>query len=429
MSLFQHYPGRPGTIDASARSLETAGTAIADVGHDAADASLPVEQNVLGVLLRPAQIAIQPVSRSSQTLSEASGFASSVLRLWSAQVTTYDATVDRLNQQYREAAPADQETLKPTLTTQQQSALQALDDIGDTLAGMLDRGPNDTDWSTLATYGAVPVAFMSQVPGGRPGEEGGPDFVVGPPTRPDIEWDEGFEYGTASPNLGDYIAKAKWLAKMEGGRALRSDLDDATTMYRHYWDNNGDDIEFDYEEGYAEDEGIRRQIDEEIRRAQQGAEDLVGAGHRDFSMTGDAHPTGQHYPTTENWQKTIGGHQTWSSADVTVDGDTITMKVTVHGEDYYNFNPSQQDIATGAPDNENGRFTELGWAKPFHSHGEVTRTVTWTRGELDGSEYTNDGDGPQRNPGREDRTDERGSGDDDRPTVPDNNRDTGPARG
>jgi len=41
---------------------------------------------------------------------------------------------------------------------------------------------------------------------------------------------------------------------------------------------------------------------------------------------------------------------------------------------------------------------------------------------------TESGD-PQRNPGREDREDERESGDPDRPVVPDNNRDTGEPRG
>lgn len=145
-------------------------------------------------------------------------------------------------------------------------------------------------------------------------------------------------------------------------------------------------------------------------------------------MTGDAHPGGRHYPVTENWQKTIGGHQTWSSADVKVEGDRVTMKVTVHGEDYYNFNHGQADIASGAKDDENGRFTELGWAKPFKSHGEVTRTVTWTLGD-EHHDQDDTGDGPQRNPGREDREDERGSGDPDRPTRPDNNRETGDYRG
>lgn len=45
--------------------------------------------------------------------------------------------------------------------------------------------------------------------------------------------------------------------------------------------------------------------------------------------------------------------------------------VSLTGEDRYNFNPHQHDVATGAPDNDNGRFTEIGWAKPFDTHGSL----------------------------------------------------------
>ena len=62
-------------------------------------------------------------------------------------------------------------------------------------------------------------------------------------------------------------------------------------------------------------------------------------------------------------------------------GDAVTMTVTVHAEDRYNFNSGSADIATGLPDNANGRFEEIGWAKPFDTSGELTRTVTWKLGE------------------------------------------------
>lgn len=66
---------------------------------------------------------------------------------------------------------------------------------------------------------------------------------------------------------------------------------------------------------------------------------------------------------------------------MTRQGDTITMTVTVHAEDHYNFNPGQSDIASQTPDSENGRFTTVGLAKPFDSHGTYTRTVTWKVGQ------------------------------------------------
>lgn len=169
---------------------------------------------------------------------------------------------------------------------------------------------------------------------------------------------------------------------MAGARFLRWDLDDALDAYGHYWSNTGDTFEIDYEEAYGEDEGIRANVDEEIARAQAGAETLINSGNAEFSMSGDAFPTSA-YPVTENWQKTVGGYQQWSSADVTVDGTTVTMTVTVHAEDYYNFNRGQADIASGAPDDENGRFTEIGWAKPFETTGTITRTVTWELGSPD----------------------------------------------
>lgn len=242
-------------------------------------------------------------------------------------------------------------------------------------------------------------------PGTRPGEPGGPEFVIGPPTKPPMNWDEDFQYGSAEPTAKDYLSRAEWEGKLVAGRLLRPDLDDATQMYRHYWDNNGQPIKFDYEEAFREDPAIRSNVQDQISRAQQGAEALIRAGNTSFSMTGDASPT-KAYPTTENWQKAVGAYQQWSSADVRVDGNQVTMTVTVHAEDHYNFNRGQADIATGAADNVNGRFTELGWAKPFDSHGDLTRTVTW---ELGGAPAAHSADAPAFNPGREDRVDGRGS--------------------
>ena len=113
-----------------------------------------------------------------------------------------------------------------------------------------------------------------------------------------------------------------------------------------------------------------------------GAESLIQAGNRTFSMSGDASPTA-HYPETENWQKTVGGYQQWSSADVSVSGNTATMTITVNAEDYYNVNRGQADIASGASDDDNGRFTEIGWAKPFETSGSLTRVVAWGLGSAD----------------------------------------------
>ncbi|WP_149203304.1 hypothetical protein [Actinotalea subterranea] len=71
--------------------------------------------------------------------------------------------------------------------------------------------------------------------------------------------------------------------------------------------------------------------------------------------------------------------------EMTVEGTTVTMTVTVHAEDHYSFNRGQADIASGAPDDANGRFTEVGWAKPFPTSGGLTRTITWQVGSPEGA--------------------------------------------
>jgi uncharacterized protein YukE len=141
---------------------------------------------------------------------------------------------------------------------------------------------------------------------------GGPvdGYDFGEPDRPDIEWDEGFAYDSEDSNWRDHLARLEWLAKLEGGRIIDADLDDATAMYAHYWDNNGEPIRFDYEEGVKEDSSIAANVSAEIARTAAAVDAMVGNGNTFFSLTGDAHPATA-YPETENWQKTIGGYQQW----------------------------------------------------------------------------------------------------------------------
>jgi len=250
----------------------------------------------------------------------------------------------------------------------------------------VDQADRDTALALATATGGTPdpAAMLEGAPAlaEGAGEPGGEPYVIGPPTRPEITWDEDYIYNSEDATFDDWKAAAAWKAKMAGARLLRWDLDDSLDAYGHYWSNTGDTFEIDYEEAYSEDEGIRANVDEEIGRAQAGAETLISSGNAEFSMSGDAFPTSA-YPVTENWQKTVGGYQQWSSADVTVVGNTVTMTVTVHAEDYYNFNRGQADIASGAPDDANGRFTEIGWAKPFETTGTITRTVTWELGSAD----------------------------------------------
>ncbi|ADG97212.1 hypothetical protein Srot_0732 [Segniliparus rotundus DSM 44985] len=209
------------------------------------------------------------------------------------------------------------------------------------------------------------------------------EYHVGSPQRPDMTGllDDSYEYGSKESNLADEASWAKWGAMNEGAKLLRPDLDDATRMYSHFRENSGTPMKFDYETAYKEDSSIRANVNEKIAEAQRAAESLVRNGNTSFSMTGGVNAEG-HYPATEDWKKTIGAYYQWASADVRVDGNQVTMEVTVHAEDRYNFNKGgAADMDSGTPDSVNGRFEEIGWAKPFDTSGELTRTVTWTLGE------------------------------------------------
>jgi hypothetical protein len=88
------------------------------------------------------------------------------------------------------------------------------------------------------------------------------------------------------------------------------------------------------------------------------------------------------YPATENWQKAIGAHNFWLSADVVVTGPgpsfSFAMDFTLHAEDRYNFNPGAADIATGAPDDLNGQLEVSGLAQQYTNYATLHRHVTWS---------------------------------------------------
>ena len=269
---------------------------------------------------------------------------------------------------------------------------------------------------------SVPVPAAGGDPGDQPGAPGGAAYVIGPSTEPPLTYTDSFPYDpNARPTPADHLSWAKWGAQAAGAHLLRPDLDDALRVYDHYRDNSGTSITVDYEEAYREDANIAKAVDTEIGNAQAAAERLAAeSGSSSFSMTGDATMVGTlgGYPATENWQKALGDHQLWSSADVTIVDGVATMTITVHAHDRYDFNAGMSDIATGTPDDENGRFAVLGWAKPFDTAGQLTRTITWNVGDADG---VSAGDGDvSRNPTTEDRPDELGSGRPAWPPIPGN---------
>lgn len=136
-----------------------------------------------------------------------------------------------------------------------------------------------------------------------------------------------------------------------------------------------------------------------ILDAQYAAIDLW-ASHgqpKQFELTGPAIPCGSNdpylrktfpYPASENWQKAIGAHVIWLSGSVSAEsfqGTTkprFKMRLVLHAEDQYNFNPGQNDLATGIPDDENGRFVVVGLAHGYRNKATLSRSFDWVGSDL-----------------------------------------------
>ncbi len=226
-------------------------------------------------------------------------------------------------------------------------------------------------------------------------------YSIGPPTRPNIQHDNGFldKFPPQKPTSADYARRAVWLAKLEGGEAVQgipliphNDLPDALAAYRHFLSGNGKDRMISYERYVSNDDSGKKTLASAIMDARQGAEQLYVSVYRSqspvhFQMTGGSISAGGNdpafpYPATENWQKAIGAHVIWISANVDVSVQQgiahYTMDITLHAEDRYNFNPGAKDIATGIPDSENGIFELTGLAKQYMNYGTAQRTVSWS---------------------------------------------------
>lgn len=227
-------------------------------------------------------------------------------------------------------------------------------------------------------------------------------YKMGSPVRPPIRFDSGFsKFPKQDPEISDYFNLLKWIAMLEGAAILRPDLSDGIAAYRHFHEGEGAPRKFDYERYVINDKSGQITLKNAILEAQDAAIKVWRKnGQPDrFSFTGPAIPCGSiaaghyyigkafPYPATENWQKAIGAHVIWLSGDVNVKNPPtlktgpsepeFTMSLVLHAEDQYNFNPGQQDIASGAPDAENGRFVIVGFAQGYHHSSTLRRKFSW----------------------------------------------------
>ncbi|WP_374213917.1 RHS repeat domain-containing protein [Streptomyces sp. A3M-1-3] len=225
----------------------------------------------------------------------------------------------------------------------------------------------------------------------------GTTYYISKPRQPRVWYVDHYPHNPkARAKPIDYWNWTKWggmnASGFWGSASGLRDLEDAIPLYTHYRTGFGTPVEVDYEKALREEEGIAAEVAAEVARSQRWAEAIQkNSGKSAFSITGNAVSV-KSYPQTENWQKAIGEHRIWGSASVKTKGDQFTMRVVIHAMDRWDFNAGMSDIATGTADSVNGRFAELGWAKPFLTSGTATRTVTWTRGDILGTSSVSGGE-------------------------------------
>lgn len=229
-------------------------------------------------------------------------------------------------------------------------------------------------------------------------------YKIGPAVRPNIYHDKGFSILTKrEPELNDYLALFKWVTMLNTASVIRPDLDDATAAYSHFLNGEGKKKFFSYERYVMNDNSGRITLRNAILDAQNAAIELWLDNDQPskFSFTGPAIPCGADsvdfpyiskafpYPATENWQKAIGAHKIWLSGTVHVKTLPLAssmpdfkMNFVLHAEDQYNFNPGQNDITTGIPDDENGRFVVCGLAAGYRHEATLSRSLSWRGTDL-----------------------------------------------
>lgn len=234
-------------------------------------------------------------------------------------------------------------------------------------------------------------------------------YHIGKPTRPNIVHDNGFldVEEKRAPTKEDYEQLSKWKRMLWGAELLCNNellrkattsltdkcasgaLHDATAAYRHFLEGKGKPYTVDYEK-YLREDSAALELKVKLRKDFQKHMEIIGKDRVKFSVTSEAYAIGPgkfaQSPASENWQKTIGAHYIWISADVTVTTNksaeiVYRADVTIHMEDKYNFNPGKSDEKTGIADKENGRFEVTGLGQQFLTYGTAKREWEWIEGQ------------------------------------------------
>lgn len=263
--------------------------------------------------------------------------------------------------------------------------------------------------------------------GGAGGQHGSFSDQAADDHGPEFHHDHGFlddghggrdESRLRDPTWADRVELLKWVAKLEAAELLRPDLVDGTAAYRHFLNGNGATRDIQYARFLANDSSGHTVLASAMADTRQAA---LERHDRDVAASGPTEGTSSYhirtgvmsvtsgdarypYPATENWQKAIGAHSLYIEATVTV---TVTrvheaggglpggvpaagegsssdvgpptyarhfhVEMTIHAEDMYNFNPGNFDIATGLPDDANGRFELTGLGHEYLNTGTYSQ--------------------------------------------------------
>lgn len=248
-------------------------------------------------------------------------------------------------------------------------------------------------------------------------------YRIGKPDRPHIKHDGGFlaKLRLREPTAIEKLQFAKWVTILEGLEAVCSgpsakivgacwyeDLSDAAAAYRHFLFGKGKDRTFNYERYILNDPAGKELLENLISDFQNHIEN-IGRDRIKFSVTSSAYNAGNSvdaiapYPKTVNWQKTLGAHYLWVSADIAVSankkGDIMyNADLTINVEDQYNFNPGQNDIASGIPDSANGIFEVTGLGSQYMHFAKVKRQITWVEKNRENSKKNGSPTSRQRKP-------------------------------
>ena len=196
--------------------------------------------------------------------------------------------------------------------------------------------------------------------------------------------DDSFAYdSSAKATVKDYFYWIEWGTKSTGATLLKL-MPDATKAYNHYRSGKGTDLWVDLNKAYREDSGIRGFFDALLEKARVDAVKMFSAsgtpknfGAYNFTSGLIDTSTLGFYPTTENWRKALGGFSAWVHGTLSIQKYKYVLNVTISVRDWYNFDNGKYDIDTGTPDAVNGRFQQLGWAKPFVSYGSFDQSIIW----------------------------------------------------